>query len=260
NFINALVAPRPILTVHNHLTSISHVRSKLETTIFNLLLRTLYRRATIIAVSEAVRDDLVQNFGIPEKSIVVIRTAVESDDVQRKAAEEAACPWDSSVPVIVTAGRLHPQKGQWHLLRAFAEVRKQMPCRLAILGTGELEGYLRGLAKDLGVETDVYFMGWQANPFKFLARGYVFILPSVSEGLPLVLLEAMACGLPVIATDCPGSSREIVSPEDREEYGLLVPAVDERLYKAAEPLTSAERAMADAILRLLRDAALREKF
>jgi glycosyltransferase involved in cell wall biosynthesis len=259
NFINALVAPRPVLTVHNHLSSISHVRSKLETTVFNLLLRTLYRRATIVAVSEAVKDDLVTNFGIPEKRIVVIRTAVETDDVQRKAAEEAACPWDRSVPVIVTAGRLHPQKGQWHLLRAFAEVRKQIPCRLAILGTGELEGYLRDLAKDLGIETDVYFMGWQANPFKFLARGDVFILPSVSEGLPLVLLEAMACRLPVIATDCPGSSREIVSPEDREECGLLVPAVDERLYKAAEPLTSAERAMADAILRLLRDPALREK-
>jgi glycosyltransferase involved in cell wall biosynthesis len=235
------------------------VRSRLETTLFNVLLRVLYRRATIIAVSEAVKEDLVTHFGIASDRIETILTAVDGQEVQRKASEEAVCPWDRSAPVIVTAGRLHPQKGQWHLIRAFNEVRKQMPCRLAILGTGELEGYLRDLVRDLGIEPDVYFLGWQSNPFKFLAKGDVFVLPSVSEGLPLVLLEAMACRLPVIATDCPGSSKEIVSPEGREEYGLLVPVVDERLYSASQALSPEERAMADAILRLLRDNTLREQ-
>jgi len=84
NFINALVSPRAILTVHNHLSSISHVRSRLETGLFNLLLRTLYRRAAIVAVSGAVKDDLVRHFGIPQDRIVVIRTAVDSQDIQRK--------------------------------------------------------------------------------------------------------------------------------------------------------------------------------
>jgi glycosyltransferase involved in cell wall biosynthesis len=259
NFINALVSRRPILTVHNHLSSVSHLRGKLEALIFSLLLKVLYRRATIIAVSEAVKEDLVKQFGIPQERIVIIRTAVDGEGIQRKAAEQATCPWDGAEPVIITAGRLHPQKGQWHLLRAFAKIRRNVACRLAILGTGELEAYLRGLAKDLSVEQDVYFLGWQQNPFKYLAKANVFVLPSVSEGLPLVLLEAMACRLPVIATDCPGSSKEIIAPAGEDEYGILVPAVDERIYSAAEPLTKSEAALADAILRVLRNPELRQR-
>ena len=259
NFINALVSPRPILTVHNHLSSVSNLRGKLESKIFDLLLKTLYRGATIVAVSEAVKQDLVTHFRLPENRIVVIRTAVDSQQIQRLAAEEVTCPWDSRTPVIITAGRLHPQKGQWHLLRAFAHVRKEMPCQLAILGTGELEGYLRGLAKELGIEKDVYFLGWQENPFKFLARAQMFVLPSVSEGLPLVLMEAMACRLPVIATDCAGSSREIIAPHGIDEFGILVPLVDEDRYAGMNASTKEELAIAEAILRILRDADLRQR-
>jgi glycosyltransferase involved in cell wall biosynthesis len=260
NFINALVSRRPILTVHNHLSSVSHLRGKLESIIFDLLLKTLYRRATIVAVSEAVKQDLVNHFHLPEDRIVVIRTAVDSQAIQRRAAEEVTCPWDSRLPVIIAAGRLHPQKGQWHLLRAFAQVRKEMACQLAILGTGELEGYLRGLVKELGIEKDVHFLGWQENPFKFLAKAQLFVLPSVSEGLPLALLEAMACRLPVIATDCAGSSREIIAPRGVEEFGVLIPLIDEDRYAGFDPCAKEERAMADAILRILRDADLRQKF
>jgi glycosyltransferase involved in cell wall biosynthesis len=259
NFINALVSRRPILTVHNHLSSVSHLRGKFESKIFDLLLKTLYRRATIIAVSEAVKQDLVNHFRLPENRVVVIRTAVDSEAVERRAAEAVTCPWNSSLPVIITAGRLHSQKGQWHLIRAFAHVRKEMACQLAILGTGELEDYLRGLVKELGIEKDVYFLGWQDNPFKFLAKAQVFVLPSVSEGLPLVLLEAMACRLPVIATDCAGSSREIIAPQGVEEFGILIRLIDENRYAGMEPCTKEESAIADAILRMLRDTELRQK-
>jgi glycosyltransferase involved in cell wall biosynthesis len=260
NFINALVGCKPILTVHNHLSSVSGQRSRLESTIFSLLLRTLYRRATVIAVSEAVKDDLVDHFHLSKSRVFVINTSVDTEAIQKKAAEPAVCPWDASLPVIMTAGRLHPQKGQWHLLRAFAEVRKKMACQLAILGTGELEDYLRGLAGALGVEKDVYFLGWQQNPFKFLARGNLFVLPSVSEGFPLVLLETMACGLPIVATDCPGSSREILAPHRADEFGILVPAVDERKYDAMEPPTGEESAMAEAVCRMLQDSSLRARY
>jgi len=260
NFINALVSHRSILTVHNHLSSVSNLRGRLESKVFALLLRILYRRATIVAVSKAVKEDLVGHFGLPEDRILVITTAVDVQEIQRKAADEVACPWDGGAPVIITAGRLHPQKGHWHLLRAFAALRKKTVCRLAILGTGELEDYLLGLARELHVEKDVYFLGWQANPFKFLSRADVFVLPSLSEGLPLVLLEAMACRLPVIATDCPGSSREIIAPNGTEEFGILAPPVDGMMRGGEVPCTEEELAMADAILRLLGDAALRQKF
>jgi glycosyltransferase involved in cell wall biosynthesis len=260
NFINAVIARRPILTVHNHMSSVSSERSRFESRVFEMLLRTLYRRTRIIAVSEAVKDDLVEHFRIPKERVVVINTAVDAEAIRRKAEEPVACPWDESAPVVVTAGRLHPQKGQWHLLRAFAEVRKKVVCRLAILGTGDLEEYLRDLAKALGIEQDVHFLGWQQNPFKFLARGQVFVLPSVSEGFPLVLLEAMACGLPIVATDCPGSSKEILAPRGAAEFGVLIPPVDERRYGADEKCTPAESALADAILSMLQDPGLRRKY
>jgi len=259
NFINALGSHRPILTVHNHLSSVTNLRGRLESKLFSLLLRILYRRATVVAVSQAVKEDLVGHFGLPEDRIVVITTAVNVQEIQRKAAEEATCPWDDGAPVIITAGRLHPQKGQWHLLRAFAAVRKKTLCRLAILGTGELKDYLIGLARELGVEKDVYFLGWQENPFKFLSRADVFVLPSLSEGLPLALLEAMACRLPVIATDCPGSSREIIAPNGIEEFGILAPPADGTMRGGEVPCTEEELAMADAILRMLGDAVLRQK-
>jgi glycosyltransferase involved in cell wall biosynthesis len=258
NFINALVGARPILTVHNHLSSLFHLRGRLEVRIFEFLLRTLYRMATIVAVSEAVKQDLVQYFRISEDRVVVILTAIDYEEIHRKAAEEVTCPWPGGAPVIVTAGRLHPQKGQWHLLRAFAEVRKKMACRLAILGTGELESYLREVARDLGVEKDVYFLGWQENPFKFLSRADLFVLSSVSEGLGLVVMEAMACGLPVITTNCPGPT-ELIAPGGKEEFGILVPPVDEKMYAAADLLTNAERAMADAMHKVLNDLSLRRK-
>jgi glycosyltransferase involved in cell wall biosynthesis len=259
NFINALVSPRPILTVHNHLSSVSYLRGRLEALAFTGLVKALYRRATIITVSEAVKDDLVTNFGLPENRIVVIVTAIDSQEIRRKATEEVVCPWDRNAPVIITAGRLHPQKGQWHLLRAFAQVRKKTICRLAILGTGELENYLRRLANELGIEKDVYFLGWQENPFKFLAKADLFVQPSISEGLALVVMEAMACRLPVIATNCPGPP-EIIAPDGEEECGILVPPVDENMYSADDPCTEGELAMADAILRMLLNGDLRQRF
>jgi len=259
NFINALVSRRPILTVHNHLSSFSRVRSRFESRVFDLLLKLLYRRAMVVAVSQAVKDDLVEHYGIPENRVTVIVTAVDTEEIQRRALEHVICPWDNNAPVVITAGRLRPEKGQWHLLRAFAEVRKKMVCRLAILGTGELEDYLRGLASDLGVENDVFFLGWQNNPFKFFGRADVFVLPSVTEGLSLVVMEAMACKLPVISTNCPGPA-EIIAPRGDDEFGLLVPRVDGNMYGGVDPLTKDELAMADAIFRILKNADLRQKF
>jgi glycosyltransferase involved in cell wall biosynthesis len=176
------------------------------------------------------------------------------------AAETVACPWDSGLPVIITAGRLTKEKGQWHLIRAFAEVRKKLPCQLAILGAGELESYLKLLAAELGIGKDVYFLGWQSNPFKFMARANLFVLPSLTEGFGLALVEAMACGLPVISTDCPGGSKEIIAPPSGGEYGVLVPAFDDKMYSGRDPTTSAEVLLAETMLGLLQNSEMRKRY
>ena len=129
-----------------------------------------------------MKRELVELFRVPEEQIVVIPNAVNKREIQEGTAAPVTCPWNSDIPVVITAGRLTLQKGQWHLIRAFAEVRKRIPCQLAILGSGELEDYLRGMAKELGVERDVFFLGWQKNPYKFMTRADLFVLPSLTEG------------------------------------------------------------------------------
>ena len=177
NILNSLTADRPILTVHNHLTSLTELtrtgtqspfakmRISVEAFARTFLFRRLYRRATVIAVAEAVKTELVDHFHVPSHAVSVIPNAINADDIRSNASESVDYPWKPGVPVIITAGRLTLQKGQWHLIRAFAEVHRKVNCQLAILGTGELEARLRSVAKDLGVESDVYFLGWQANPF-----------------------------------------------------------------------------------------------
>src|SRR5262245_40325098 len=119
NAINALLSRRPILTVHTHLSSISKFRGGIERLAVGILLRILYRRASIVAVSEGVKRDLVETFHLPAGQINVITNAIDSREIQEKAAESAECPWKADVPVVITAGRLHPRKDQSHLLRAF---------------------------------------------------------------------------------------------------------------------------------------------
>jgi glycosyltransferase involved in cell wall biosynthesis len=242
NLINALVSPRPVLTVHNHLTALSKTRGREEALLVGMLNKILYRRAMAVAVSESIRMDLINNFGMAEDKVVVIPNAVNADDISAMAREPASCSWDPAFPVVITAGRLSPEKGQATLIRAFAEVRKSVPCQLVIVGAGELEDQLKGLSDELGVSSDVHFLGWQPNPFKYFARASVFVSPSLTEGFGLAVLEAMACGIPVIATDCPGGQAEIVG----KEFGILVPP-------------ASEKALAEAMIRVLSDSDLRAR-
>jgi len=251
NILNVLLSARPIVTVHNHLSSLGKfARGPIETFFSEFLVGVLYRRATVVAVSNVVKREMVERFQVPARQVVVIPNAIDSHNVQAKAAEPLDCPWNSNLPVIATAGRLTRQKGQWRLIHAFAEVRKQIPCQLAILGVGELEGELKRLTREAGVEKDVFFLGWQANPWKFMARSQIFVLPSLTEGFGLVLLEAMACGLPVISTDCPGAARDILALALAEDAVVNGPEYGE--YGVLVPVESAP-VLAEAILHLLRD-------
>jgi len=139
--------------------------------------------------------------------------------------------------VILGAGRLTPQKDFVTLIRAFARVRAQHPARLVILGDGKQRGEILGLAHRLGIAADLDLPGFVDNPFAWMSRSAVFVLSSVWEGFPGVLIEAMTCGCPVVSTDCPSGPVEIV---DGGRYGRLVPVGD-------------DEAMAAAILASLRD-------
>lgn len=202
------------------------------------LVRRFYRQADgIVAVSHAVADDLAGFARQPRERITVINNPVVTEGMKRAAGEAIDHPWlqDRSVPIILGVGRLTEQKDFATLLKAFALVRERRPARLMILGEGEEREDLLSLAASLSIAEHVQMPGFIANPFTYMANSSVFALSSLWEGLPGVVIQALACGCPVVSTDCAGGVREILKEED---YGRMVPVGD-------------QRAMADAIFETL---------
>jgi glycosyltransferase involved in cell wall biosynthesis len=202
------------------------------------LVRSAYLDAdAIVAVSDGVADDLAAHAGIPRQRIATIYNPVVGPDLLAKAQEQLDHPWfgPGQPPVILSAGRLDPQKDFATLIRAFAQLRARRPARLVILGTANptRSAYaeeLRALPGTLGVADDVSLPGFVANPLAFMARASVFVLSSRYEGLPGVLIQALACGCPVVSTDCPSGPREIL---DHGRFGPLVPVGDARALASA---------------------------
>lgn len=188
----------------------------------------------IAAVSDGVADDLAASAGIPRDRITTTYNPVVSPELAVQAAEPLDDPWfgDDEVPVLLAAGKLKPQKGFDTLLDAFAILRRQRPARLVILGQGELRRSLLRRARRHRVAQDVAFPGFVENPFRYMASASAFVLSSRWEGLPGVLIQAMACGCPVVSTDCPSGPREVL---DGGRYGELTPVDDpEALAQAIE--------------------------
>jgi glycosyltransferase involved in cell wall biosynthesis len=210
---------------------------------FTLVARAGYRLAdAIITTSKGVADDLVSTFGVAAARIRVVHNPVDAAAIAAAASEslDAAHERVWSHPTIVAAGRLADAKNYPLLLDAFAIVRRTVPARLFILGQGERETPLREQIERLGLEEAVVLCGFQANPWKYIARADVFALSSRYEGFGNVLIEAMACGVPVVATSSPGT-REIVS--DGTD-GLLVDR-----HEASAVAAALERVLTDTTLR-----------
>ena len=165
----------------------------------------------IVATSQGVASDLTSAFGINPDRIRVLATPVEVARVRAAGAEplDAAILPPGTGPLIVAAGRLADAKNYPLMIEAFAALAQKMPVRLCILGQGELEGSLRQLIAARGLGDAVSLAGFQANPWKYIARADVFLLTSRYEGFGNVLIEAMACGVPVVATASAGT-RDIV--------------------------------------------------
>jgi glycosyltransferase involved in cell wall biosynthesis len=196
------------------------------------LLRCAYLQAdAIVTVSDGAADDLADYAGLPRARVATIYNPVVGPDLDRKAREPLDHPWFASAgpPVILAAGRLGPEKDFATLIRAFARVRARRPARLIILGADSLTApehsvELRALPDALGIADDVMMPGFVPNPLAFMARASVFVLSSLYEGLPGVVIQALACGCPVVATSCAGGLREIL---DGGRFGALVPVGDD---------------------------------
>lgn len=186
----------------------------------------------VVAPSRGVADDLARVAGIPRSNIRVIYNPVVSNRLLEKSREPSSHRWlqGEGIPVIVGIGRLTRQKDFATLIRAFSLLQKRLPSRLIILGDGEDRTSLDELCKRLGVGAIVDMPGFVPNPYAVLSRSALFVLSSRWEGLPGVLIEALACGTKVVATDCPSGPREILCDG---LYGELCPVGDAAAMEAA---------------------------
>ncbi|MBX3256531.1 MAG: glycosyltransferase family 4 protein [Chitinophagaceae bacterium] len=167
----------------------------------------------------------------------VLKIAEQSKTIRNASGKDD----EKSEKVVICIGRLTPQKDQKTLIKAISLIDKSIKVSLLLLGEGEMEQELKRFIERLELE-NVYFKGFEQNPLKWLATSDVFVLPSLSEGLPGALIEAMAAGIPAIATDIPGNNELIINGQT----GLLVPVKN-------------EKALAEAIETILKNRSLAKR-
>lgn len=222
----AVIASLPIIiNVQNNVSTEAKFAQNFKTKVMPLLAKWFFPwAAAIVPVSEGVGEDLV-NLGISPDKIQVIHNPIVTPALLDQAQAPVEHPWfaPGQPPVIVAVGRLEVQKDYPTLFEAFAIARKTRKMRLMVLGEGVLRPQLEQQLEAMGLSEDVRLEGFVANPFAYVARSDLFVLSSIFEGLPTVLIESMAVGTPVVATDCPSGPREILQGG---HYGPLVQMSD----------------------------------
>lgn len=274
---------KKILCVHGSKLHDRNITGPLGWLRRRLLIPVLYSRASyVVTVSQGIRAELVDEIGIPADRVGVINNYFDDSLIRQRAAQSLPEPYAgimATYPVIATAGRFAPEKNLLALLDVFAGVRQRNPtCKLLLVGQGEQ--YKAIVARCQALELPVYeatdapgqaeqaavlLAGFQDNPHKFIARSTLFVLPSLNEGFPMALGEAMVCGRPVIAADCPTGPREILSAAadvavrnirraEKADFGFLMPVLDK-----TDSLQSDQQIWVDTLCALLENEVERQR-
>ncbi|MDJ0681887.1 MAG: glycosyltransferase [Xenococcaceae cyanobacterium MO_167.B52] len=234
-----------MVTVHNNLVEESLNAATIKRKLVPYLIRWIYPLADyVVAVSCGVATSL-KRLGIQSNQIHTIYNPIVTSNFKQKAQETIQHQWfvNQHTPIILGVGRLEPQKDFATLIKAFFLVRKKEAAKLIILGEGSQYSYLTSLARKLDLsKEDVSFPGFVDNPYAYMKRASILVMSSVWEGFGNVIVEAMAVGTPVVATDCPSGPAEIL---EQGKYGALVPVGDATM-------------MAEAIIATLQNPPERE--
>lgn len=277
NIVNILTGNKYCKTVISERIMLSMAPKKSYKYIVGPLARLLYKKADVITtLSKGTTKDLIDNYAVPASKAVTIYNGYDVEGIRAKMRDMSELPNElraaKSGPWILSVGRLCRQKGQWHLIRAFKKVCEEYPdARLFICGRGAYEEYLKSVARGAGLENNVVFLGFCRNTFAIASKCDAFAFSSLYEGLGNVMIEALACSLPIISTDYKSGCREIIAPAtdmeyeladgvEAAEYGLITPVPSGTEYKGNEPLESAEAAMGEAIIRLAGDEELKAHY
>jgi len=262
-YINALMKSiwgyrgHVIMCERTHQTTMQQSHSTIYRAFSRFMVMFSYKRADLVlANSYAMQTDLIENFRI-KTPVRVIYNPIDLNFIKTHVDEEPAYVFDKGIFYFVNVGGFRKEKNHLLLIQAFF-ILKNLPCKLLLVGGGVMEEDLRQKVHDLGLMEKVIFTGFDKNPFKYVSRSDCFVLSSDVEGFPNVLIEALACGKPVISTDCSSGPRELLAPAtdlhhrainnyEVGEYGILTPVND-------------VNALADAMKKMVEDAALRKQF
>ncbi|MDD5037417.1 MAG: glycosyltransferase, partial [Methylococcaceae bacterium] len=249
----ARVDTRLVGQLHNNISALMETKTALQRWLRCAPMRWLFPDVDlIIAVSEGVVQDTLKITGLPTEKVIALPNPVVGREIYAKSLEVVEHPWfaDTSIPIIIGAGRLTREKDFATLIRAFGLVRRQKDCRLLILGEGPLRWELETQIAELGLAHSISLPGYVENPFAYMAKSSLFVLSSVWEGSGNVLIEALALGIPVVSTDCPHGPGETLAGG---KFGTLVAVGDHQglaeamLNTLSQPLpaTELQRAVTD---------------
>ncbi len=259
--------------------SVRNFKSLEDKGIFNffnkIMIKLLYPKADkVIVVSKAILVDMALNYNIPKSKMKVIYNPYDIDLIEEQSLEELPNDFKKfydTYEVIVSVGRLSRQKGFWNLIKAFSYLKKDYPyAGLVIIGDGDQELQLKELTKELQIENDVLFTGYQKNPFPFIKNAKAYALTSLFEGFPNALVEAMACGTPTVSVDCKSGPREILFENadindsatnvELADYGLLCPAFTDADNWDSNVMSENQIIFSKALSMLFEDDKLHEKY
>jgi len=260
-----------IISVRNRITSINIDIYKKIMFIYRFVIT---RVNLVVSVSESVMNEQITCFNANKTNNIVIPNFCEYKQINKLKKENLPLEHKKMFDgkTVISSGRYTYQKGQWHLIRAFKKVVEyDKDIKLVLTGRGDLKDYYLKLVSELNLQKNVFVLDYVDNVYRYMYNAQVYVLNSFYEGMPNALLEAMACNLPIIATDAPGGTREIVSSSisanlinmekiNYEDYGILIKPCDSKMYSAADPLTQEEINLADAIITLLSNKSLMEKY
>lgn len=231
------------------------------------LMKKYYPKADRIVVPLAeIKKELLTELKIDESKISVIYNPINVAKIKSLVQEKQEFEFRDiyAHPVVVNTGKLTKGKGHRQLIKAFKKMKDEVPgAKLHLLGDGDMKGILLQLVDDLDLENDVFFGGGDENPYRYLAKAAVAVFPSEYEEYPYDLCEAMACGVPVLASDCKKGPREILTadteirPATREleeaRYGALLPVCKEGISNYIEDLTPEELILSQAMVKAVKE-------
>ncbi len=260
NYINLLAKSYgndPLCIVSERIApSKEYFLGSLKDRVSRYLIKRLYPKADLILPnSQGIKADLIENFSVPSKLIEVVNNPIDLTKIEYLKNEPSRFPFSSFT--FINIGRLHPQKNQKMLIEAFYRLNDPH-AKLIIIGEGELKEELENLIEDLNLGENVFLLGRQSNPFSYLSKADVFVLGSDYEGFPNVVLEALACEVPVISTDCKSGPREILSSQSGTHFELQQ-GVEYAKYGVLVPVNNPV-AMSEAMEKMMRDERLRQKY